>query len=209
MDKSIDSFDQQINPEFKKDLDKSLSLNSVEVQNIDPEDSSDGSSPEVELNDVTIDKVQNETSEVSQIDFKANMEEFLEPSPEGFSAMVGYNTFEIEDLSALLIERERFKGPSFIIGDYVFNLILVCQKRSHLFFSIYLEGHPINEKEGDIWSFPVQFAFDAWDPENPLVHKQNSTRFRYNQRVTDWGFVQFLDSKGAIESQFLEKIRLI
>lgn len=205
MDKSIDSFDQQINPEFKKDLDKSLSLNSVEVQNIDPEDSSDGSSPEVELNDVTIDKVQNETSEVSQIDFKANMEEFLEPSPEGFSAMVGYNTFEIEDLSALLIERERFKGPSFIIGDYVFNLILVCQKRSHLFFSIYLEGHPINEKEGDIWSFPVQFAFDAWDPENPLVHKQNSTRFRYNQRVTDWGFVQFLDSKGAIESQFFRK----
>lgn len=136
------------------------------------------------------------------VDYEANLQSLLEPAPDGLDSITGCHTFKIKNLTEMLIENERFKGPKFQIGNYIFNLILVCNKKSHYFFSVYLEGHPVDETEKDIWSFPVQFTFDAWDPDNPHYHKSNNTRFRFNQRVTDWGFVQFLDGKSAIDSKF-------
>lgn len=222
MDRSIDSLDTRRDVELKENEKQNImkqeepvetipsdtdAIDTVQVPHVDLDTSDDeallqkkmagGSSSNDE------DEAQGKAATV-EIDYDSNLEKYLEPPPECLEFITGYNTFEIENLSDMLVERERFKGPKFQIGDYVFNLILVCQKRSHFFFSVYLEGHPADEKEDSVWSFPVQFAFDAWDPENPGLHKHNNTRFRYNQRVTDWGFVQFLDSKSATDSHFFK-----
>ncbi|KAG0675211.1 hypothetical protein C6P40_001857 [Pichia californica] len=238
MDKSIDSLEsapiQDIKEVEKSHLDNAIDY-VEETKTTDPVDSSGDSSPSNDSLSDQDKEDQNETRKESiSINYEANYEKYLDPPPEGFDYINGYNTFEIDDLSKMLVEKERFKGPTFQVGNYLFNLILVCQKRQNFFFSVYLEGHPIGEENLDnntenddddndndedgkdddndehstkkkVWSFPAQFAFDAWDPENPNMHKNNNTRFRYNQRVTDWGFVQFLDTKSNLDSHFFKK----
>jgi ubiquitin carboxyl-terminal hydrolase 7 len=230
MDRSIDSLkdmqdveevDQVLEKENNDDLFSENINNNITVGNNDPNDPGDitdnsSSGPlVVDSNEeelaANIDTDQIDWKKPPEVDFDANLKEMLEDAPIGLDSITGYHTFKIRNLSDMLIEKERFKGPKFQVGNYVFNLILVCQKRTHFFFSVYLEGHPINEKqpEGDdeepeVWSFPVQFTFDAWDPENPNYHKNNNTRFRFNQRVTDWGFVQFLDSRSALDNKFFK-----
>lgn len=281
MDKNINSLesvnDQNSNEiSDQNDLPKSLSNNAIDSNSINQAEINNSSFKNfINSNDVEVynnneegeddDRENLKENNKVEINFEENIDKYLEAPPDGLDFITGYNTFEIDDLSKMLVERERFKGPKFQVGNYIFNLILVCQKRGHFFFSVYLEGHPIDEmeenkptekvnknkndkqfngddgeddeeddeedddddddehnnnvndddnhsnnyssdseKEKKVWSFPVQFAFDAWDPENPDLHKHNSTRFRFNQRVTDWGFVQFLDMKSTIDSQFFK-----
>lgn len=217
MQQNIDSpesiNDEETNNQLQQELNENVSadINHTNL-NDSSADSSSSSVKEFENNSETFNgnSATTDSGETPQetpinVDFDSNLENYLEPPPDGFKCLTGYNTFEVKNLGDMLVEKERFKGPKFQIGDYVFNLILVCQKRSYFHFSVYLEGHPIDEKENDVWSFPVQFAFDAWDPENPKHHKSNCTRFRYNQRVTDWGFVQFLDPKSQVDSVFFKK----
>jgi ubiquitin carboxyl-terminal hydrolase 7 len=202
-------------------------MGAIDVNSIALEEISDDSSEEsVAVRDVI------SNAAISHVDFDAKMGKLLEPAPVGFESITGYHTWEIRNLNEMLVEKGRFKGPEFEIGDDVFNLILVCQRRNSLVFSVYLEGHPKNERdnsrlkeaendtviddntesnteqegeaENSVWSFPVQFTFEAWDPENPKYFKTNHTRFRFNQRVTDWGFVQLLDPKNSIDSRFFD-----
>ena len=192
------------------------------IENIDEiseDDDSGQDGNDDDDSDMFVEDMNNFEGDLNEIDFDANTEHFLEKAPPGFDSITGHYTFQIKDLASLFVEKERFKGPSFEVGDYVFNLILVCQKRNHLVLSVYLEGHPKdhvkkengndNENDddkdpGEVWSFPAHFTIDAWNPANPKLHKSNNTRFRYNQRVTDWGFVQFIDPKGAVESSFMK-----
>lgn len=232
MDRSIDSLvdatGTPISLQLKDDADKPLQSQVPEIDNgklnnqvIDLDQHSNSSSSGGFIEDTTDenaidfpnsgDEQPNWRSDsIPEVNFNANMSTLLEDAPIGLDSITGYHTFKIKNISDMLIEKERYKSPVFYVGKFAFNLILVCQKRNNFFFSIYLEGHPIDEKETkegeepESWSFPAQFTFDAWDPENPNFHKSNYTRFRFNQRVTDWGFVQFLDSKAALDSKFFK-----
>lgn len=168
----------------------------------DNENNNDGSSKYRKLPNKS--KSFKRVKEQKDIQYSENLNNFLEKPPSGLSYIEDYNTFEIRNLSDMMIPGERYLGPEFTVGNYKFNLILVAQKKNSFVFSVYLEGHPLDEKEGEIWSFPVQFALQAWDPDNYAMNKHNRTRFRYNQRVTDWGFVSFIDSRNSVDANFFK-----
>lgn len=120
-------------------------------------------------------------------------------------------TWEIEDIMALLGNDKVF-GPKFDVGnDWVFNPLITSSKRqNNVCFSLYLEAHPKDDTinaSGD-WSCCAQFALDIWNPKDPSQHKINSTHFRYNPRVTDWGFINTLDNRNSGDSAMIDKHRL-
>lgn len=209
MDTSIESLDVLDNTELNKQDrgNQDLPLNAEIDTRLEPIDMGiDISSPSDEsMSSSFIKDLGN--LELPEINFDEMAKEILEPAPQGLDSIIGYHTFGVNDLSKILIEKGRFQSPKFKIGNYIFNLTMVCQKGDQL-LSMYLEGHPIDETEGQIWSFPAHFTFMAWDPENISREKHSSTRFRFNQRVTDWGFVQFLDRKHRDDSQFFRNNRV-
>lgn len=119
----------------------------------------------------------------------------------------GFHTWKIEDITAFLGKPKEF-GPKFKVGDdHIFNpLIMASKHQDSSCFSVYLEGHPADSKESesDDWHFCAQFALDIWNPDDPSQHKINSTHFRYNPRVTDWGFINLLDGKNSLDSEMIE-----
>ncbi|TID26192.1 hypothetical protein CANINC_002819 [Pichia inconspicua] len=209
MDTSIESLDVLNNTEpVKQDGgDENVPLNAEMDTHLEPIDMGlDISSPSEESVSSSLFKELND-SDFPELNFDTMVEELLEPSPQGLDSITGYHTFEINDLSKLLKEKEQFQSPKFRIGNYTFNLITGCQRADQL-LSVYLEGHPVDESENQIWSFPVHFTFMAWDPENISNEKHTSTKFRFNQRVTDWGFTHFLDRKDRDNAHFFRKNRM-
>ncbi|GMF62014.1 unnamed protein product [[Candida] boidinii] len=45
------------------------------------------------------------------------------------------------------------------------------------------------------WHVCAQFAIELSDPKNPSNRKLNKSRYRYNNNVTDWGFINLLSMK--------------
>ncbi|QPG75978.1 hypothetical protein FOA43_003364 [Brettanomyces nanus] len=141
-----------------------------------------------------------------------NLEHALDDVPEYYHTEAeGFHTWEIDDITQLVGDEKVF-GPKFEVGDnFVFNpLITTAKRQSNLFFSVYLEGHPSDAKvaESDDWHCCVQFALDIWNPEDPSKHKMNSTHFRYNSKVIDWGFISLLDGRFSADSALIENKRL-
>ncbi|KAH3671658.1 hypothetical protein OGAPHI_000363 [Ogataea philodendri] len=134
-----------------------------------------------------------------------NFTQYLDEPPKGYSIdSEGYHTWEIPDLSEL--KEDKYSGPRFKVGDdFEFNLLVMPPTRKNASaYSVYLEAHPLKAPEDGNWHCCVQFAIDAWLPSDPTVHKSNSSFYRFNPRITDWGFVGLLNSRLASDIKILK-----
>ncbi|KAG7820411.1 hypothetical protein KL928_001848 [Ogataea angusta] len=116
----------------------------------------------------------------------------------------GADTWEISGITEL--KDEKYAGPRFKVGeDFEFNLLLMPPTRKNTSaYSVYLEAHPLKAKEDENWHCCVQFAIDAWLPSEPSVHKVNNSFYRFNPRITDWGFVGLLNNRQASDVKMLK-----
>ncbi|GME84524.1 unnamed protein product [Ambrosiozyma monospora] len=147
--------------------------------------------------------------------YEYNLPHLLDPIPPDFQSLgEGYSTWEIADINGFQVEKT--PGPKFQVGDYIFNLLVVHQRRyNYTQLSVYLESHPVEQvTDGETedvakdWFVPVQFAIDAWNPDDPSTHKNNRSHFRYSPLVTDWGFVNLISTKTVMDNQIISKGKL-
>lgn len=140
---------------------------------------------------------------------KAKLDEgvdtLVEACPKGLDSIVQHFTFQIANIESMLAQPDTYLSEPVQIGGYRFNLMIVVRKGQDRILSAYLKGRPVDEKENEIWSFPVHFAFNVWDADDITCHKVNFSKFRFSQRVDDWGFVKFLDSKFPTDEKFFRK----
>lgn len=54
------------------------------------------------------------------------------------------------------------------------------------------------------WHVCAQFAIELSDPKNPSNRKLNKSRYRYNNNVTDWGFINLLSMKVPNENAMIQ-----
>ncbi|GME80913.1 unnamed protein product [Ambrosiozyma monospora] len=148
-------------------------------------------------------------------DYEYNLTHLLDPIPPDLQSLgEGFNTWEIADINGFQLEKTA--GPKFQVGNYVFNLLVMHQRRyNYTQLSVYLECHPVEEAtDGETedaakdWFVPVQFSIDAWNPDDPSIHKNNRSHFRYSPVVTDWGFVALISTKSILDNQIVNKGKL-
>ncbi|VEU20873.1 DEKNAAC101685 [Brettanomyces naardenensis] len=188
-------------------------VNRVDLGAVD-EDLSSSRSSDYSLEDQKANTNHSQSEEESKLDSsnpEGNLDRVLGEIPEYYEkGSEGFYTWEIDDIGRLVGDEKVF-GPKFNVGgSHVFNALITTVRRQNTSFSVYLEGHPSDPKEAESedWHCCVQFALDVWDPERPALHKMNSTHFRYNSRVTDWGFINLLDSHFPADADMIEKKRL-
>ncbi|KAF6007681.1 hypothetical protein HII13_004352 [Brettanomyces bruxellensis] len=154
----------------------------------------------------------NSSTDIDSSEPSKNVDKILEEVPSYYKAKVeSYHTWEIEDITQLVGDEKVF-GPKFKVGDdFVFNPLITTGRRdNYLTFSVYLAGAPVDSKlsaSGD-WHCCAQFALDIWNPDDPSENKRNSTHFRYNPRVGDWGFINLLDGRLRLDSELINHKRL-
>lgn len=105
-----------------------------------------------------------------------------------------HNVWNIDSWSSL--RENKIKGPTFICGDYEWNVLLFPRGNNNTHISIYLEPHrivPEGKSPPDDWYVCAQFALDIWNPLHPECHVPSGSFHRFNKNETDWGFSTFID----------------